>query len=713
MLALVSAASWMNVEAKTPAEAAVPAEPSQNHALKIYSGGLEGLLVDKKDQELLKALRLIDERMAELPLETGQPIPVAPIQFAWQLFTGPMSLRAGMKEGAGEAQHGPPIFAVAEFYADTEKRAEGFLQRFTGMLNAFGRMPIQPAPDLPNMKVIDLDGTPFYFGVTKQGKPALSLGLNTAPTQQFDFGKSNLPQGVEPAMKFELDARELQPLFEMIRNQHGDEEEIAPMMAHLEMFGFAGPNATTITSELGYAADRAHIASRFARYRQLMAGSGMLTEQRLTAADLRRVPADATYARISKYNFGGIGQALQSLAEQAGHDEEQDIMGMVEMHTGINPQRDVLDHLGQTAGIYMSDSTGGGGWLSMAAFVEVKNSEGLQQTMNKLASMANQLGTQHAKGYVRVSERTVNDVAMTVLSFPGLPVPLELSWSIADGYLYGALTPGSLLSAIQQGKASNKGLSDNPRFAEMGGTKVDNAIQVTFVDTPRMIRDGYGLVNLAMSAVSNAVRSPSDAQRGVGVIMPSLNDLTNGAKAAVSVVAIEGDDMTVRMQLDRSVLVNLSGGFGLLGGSSGTIATTALMAGMLMPALAKAREAAKETKSAAQLRGISMAIMTYAREHGEKVPASLDVLVEKGFLTKEMLQSPVGPAPDGDDYWINADEPNDFNAKRVLGYDRAMYANSDKVAVVFFDGHVEILDSLDFDELLEEEPNANKDFNLP
>jgi prepilin-type processing-associated H-X9-DG protein len=439
----------------------------------------------------------------------------------------------------------------------------------------------------------------------------------------------------------------------------------------------------------------------------------MLTEQRLTAADLRRVPADATYARISKYNFGGIGQTLQSLAEQAGHGEEQDIMAMVEMHTGINPQRDVLDHLGQTAGIYMSDSTGGGGWLSMAAFIEVKNSEGLQQTMNKLASMANQLGTQHAKGYVRVSERTVNDVPMTVLSFPGLPVPLELSWSIADGYLYGALTPGSLLSAIQQGKASSKGLSDNPRFAEMGGTKVDNAIQVTFVDTPRMIRDGYGLVNLAMSAVSNAVRSPSDAQRGVGVIMPSLNDLTNGAKAAVSVVAIEGDDMTVRMQLDRSVLVNLSGGFGLLGGSSGTIATTALMAGMLMPALAKAREAAKETKSAAQLRGISMAIMTYAQEHGDKVPASLDVLVEKGLLTKEMLQSPVGPAPDGDDYWINADEPNDFNAKRVLGYDRAMYANSDKVAVVFFDGHVEILDSLDFDELLEEEPNANKDFNLP
>lgn len=706
MLVLVTCASWMHVEARAQA-----GDAPQAHAIKFFSSGMEGFLVDKKDQELLNALRLIDERMAELPLETGQPVPVAPIQFVWQLLTGPMSLRAGMKQG-GAPQGGPPVYAMLDFYTDTDKRAEGLLQRFTGMINAFGRMPIQTAPNLPSMKMVDLDGAPLYFGVTKNGKPALSLGLNSAPAQGFDFGKSSLPQGVEPALKFELDARELQPVIEMMKAR-ADADEIGPAMMQLEMLGLVGPNATTITSEYGYAADRAHAAARFARYRQLMEKSGMLSESRLSAADLRRIPADATYAQISKYNIAGIGQALRNMAEQAGGDPEQDIMGMVEMHTGINPQRDVLDHLGQTAGIYMSDTTGGGGWLSTAAFVEVKNAEGLQQTMNKLASMANQLGTQHAKGYVRVSERTVNNVPMTVLSFPGLPVPLELSWSIADGYLYGALTPNSLLGAIQQGKASNKGLADNPRFVEMGGGKIDNAIQVKFIDTPRMIRDGYGMVNLAMSAVSNAVRSPSDAQRGVGLIMPSLNELSKGAKAAVSITALEGDDMTVRMQLDRSFLVNLAGGFGLIGGSSGAIATTALMAGLMMPALAKAREAAKETKSAAQLRGISMAMMTYAQENNERMPASVNELVEKGFLTKEMLQSPVGPAPDGEDYWINTGENNDFNAKKVLGYDRAMYANADKVAVVFFDGHVQVMDVLEFDELLEEEPNADKEFNLP
>jgi prepilin-type processing-associated H-X9-DG protein len=176
---------------------------------------------------------------------------------------------------------------------------------------------------------------------------------------------------------------------------------------------------------------------------------------------------------------------------------------------------------------------------------------------------------------------------------------------------------------------------------------------------------------------------------------------------------MEGDDMVARMQLDRSLLVNLAGGFGIIGGSSGTIATTALMTGLLLPALTKARESAKEAKSAAQLRGISMAMMTYAAENDDRMPASMEDLLQAGYLTDDMLQSPVGPAPEGDDYWISIGGQNDSDAERVLGYDRAMFAHGDKVAVVFFDGHVEIMDVFEFEELLEREPNAGKDFDLP
>lgn len=710
MLTVVSSASWMNVEAQAQNQA----EPANRAALTFYSAGLEGVLVDKKDQELLNALKLVDKRVAELPLETGQPIPVSPIQFGWQLLTGPMGLRAGLIEGA-DPREGPPFFAQMNFFADTDKRAQGYLQRFTGMLNMMARQPVEAVPGQPNLKMMQLDQVPFYFGTTNQPRPALTLALNKPPAGEFDVGRTDLPQGVNPAFHFQLDARELQPLFEMMFAQ-APPEEIAPVRMQLELMGLVGENPTTITASWGYAADRALGVARFAKYRQMMTERGMLASSRIKPEDLRRIPADATYAQLSKMNFSAIGQMLQAMAEQAaaqGGDAPPDIMAMAEMHTGIHPQRDILDHLGQTAGIYMSDTTGGGGWLSTTAFIEVKNTEALQATMSKLASMANQLSTTHAKGYVRVSERTVNGQKMTVLAFPGLPVPLELSWAIADGYLYAGLSPGSLLAAIGQAKTGNKGLLDNPRFREMGGEKLNEALQVTFVDTPRMLRDGYGVLNLAMSAIANAVRSPSDPERGVGVILPPLPQLAEGAKASVTVTSLQGDDMVVNAQCDRSWLVNLAGGFGLIGGSTGAIAATAMLTGIMVPALGKARESAKTTKSSVQLRAIAMAMMTYARENDDRMPESLDVLLERDFLTAEILRSPLGPAPDGDDYWINTRAKNDSNSRRVLGYDRAMYANGDNVAVAFFDGHVEILTPWEFEERLDDETNAGTDFNLP
>ena len=81
-----------------------------------------------------------------------------------------------------------------------------------------------------------------------------------------------------------------------------------------------------------------------------------------------------------------------------------------------------------------------------------------------------------------------------------------------------------------------------------------------------------------------------------------------------------------------------------------------------------------------------------------------------------MLRSPVGPVGDGGpDYWFNFEAGNlaTADAKKVLGYDRAMYATSDRVAVVFFDSHVEVMDVFEFEEMLDEEPNAGTDFNLP
>jgi hypothetical protein len=241
---------------------------------------------------------------------------------------------------------------------------------------------------------------------------------------------------------------------------------------------------------------------------------------------------------------------------------------------------------------------------------------------------------------------------------------------------------------------------------------------VEFLDTPRFLADGYGLVSLGMAALANATRSPTDLQRDAGLVMPSYSELAAEAKAYVHIARLVGDDLIVTGQSDRSALVNACGSVGMIGSSMGGVAGVALMTGILLPALGKARESAKQVKSAAQLRGISMAIMTYAADNADKLPASMDELIQKEFITADLLDSPVGPAADGgDDYWLNlsvkklADVKNPTD--KILGYDRAMYAKGDMVAVVFFDGHVQQVAVWQFQQLIQEEPNAGTDFDLP
>src|SRR5204863_1852757 len=100
------------------------------------------------------------------------------------------------------------------------------------------------------------------------------------------------------------------------------------------------------------------------KYRQMMEKSGMLASSGLAVADFRRIPADATAAQISKFNLRSIGTMITGLVTQASirsGEPPPDVMAEIEKQTGINPQRDIFDHLGETSGVYTSDTTGGGG----------------------------------------------------------------------------------------------------------------------------------------------------------------------------------------------------------------------------------------------------------------------------------------------------------------------------------------------------------------
>lgn len=690
-------------------------------ALTFHSAGLEQLLPDPKDAVLVKAARLIDQRLGELPRETGErDMPAAAMQFALNLLLGPMSLRAGLLEEP-PAEDSPPFYLQWDFLTANQEQAQTLSGQFSGLLASIGKMPpqaIQPAPDMPGMQMVQTPGPLAYFGALKMDSgSSFSLAMNkVSATALKPESIASIPNG-KTALALNINFQRLQPLFDMGFAHAPDDPETDFVKKQLEAMGVYGPNATTISAALGHQPDRAVSVVRLTNYKAALERAGALPAQMISAADLKRIPSDATFAQISKFNFSSFSHWIREAA-QANPEEAVDPMQLVEQMTGINPQRDILDHLGETVGFYSSDTTGGGGLLSLAAFVEVKNAEALNQTIAKITAMLNQMARQNAMGYVRIAERTVNNQPMRSLTFPGLPIPLEISFATADGYLHVAASPQSLLAAIEQSRSGKTSLADNPRFKEMGGDKINGAMKVSFMDTPRLMRGGYGIVSLGMAALTNAVRSPTDSQRGSDLLMPSLGELSTNAKAMVSITRLEGNDLVATCHADRSLLVNACGLVGAWGGSPASLATVGMLGGVMLPALGKARENAKSMRSMANLRQISMAITIYAADFNDALPQNVDVLIERQYINEQILKSPFGPIHDDDgDYFLNLGAGKLTDAKqpdkKILGYDRAMLARTRRTAVVFFDGHVEQMDRAQFSRALEHNSNQGVDFKLP
>ncbi|MCI0365260.1 MAG: DUF3352 domain-containing protein [Phycisphaerales bacterium] len=723
--------SARQVPQQNPAKPAAPDQAPASDALSWYSAGLEEFLVDPKDKGLITALRLLDERVAELPREMDKPqIPGAALQLVVDLLFSSKGMRAGVIENNQAARGAPPFYGQFNFFAANQQQADALSKRFTDTIAAMAPFPRRAAPDKPGMNVMDVNGVPIYFGTIKVGEQwAFALGVNKVDQTPVKPGRAELPPGVEPVFAGTLDAQKLKPLFDMILSHPGAQQQLRGAQMQLEMMGLYGPNAATISAAMGYGPDRGHATLRYSRYRKLMEQYMPITDQRLTADDLRRVPADATYAQISKYDLAGIGKMYERMFEQAGMQMQQeipDIMAMIEEETGVHPQRDVFDHLGQTLGVYMSDTTGGGGLLSLVGFAQVKNADALNQTMSRITGRLNQLAQQNAKGYVRISERKLNGQTVTVLTFPGLPIPLELCWATSGGYLYAAGSPQALLAAIKQGQGGSPGLADNPHFKEMGGDKLgSDAIQVSFVDTPKLMREGYGLVNLGVSALANLVRSPSDPSRDPGVLMPSYTELAQGAKASVTIARIQGDDLVATCQHDRSLLVNACGLAGIVGGPVGAAAFAGAIAGS---AAGQAQHHAMEhmdqmhqmhlQSSEGNLRELGMALQLYAVENNDRFPNSVDKLLQMEFVTADVFDSPAGDAADGGpDYWFDTSAMR-LSAvrnpdRRILAYDRVMYEGGQKVSVLFVDAHVETMPISKFQSLITQPPNGGIDFELP
>ena len=65
---------------------------------------------------------------------------------------------------------------------------------------------------------------------------------------------------------------------------------------------------------------------------------------------------------------------------------------LLQQNTGFHLYRDFIDPMGAVCGLYASDTTGGGGLLSMVAFVELADAAAWRSTQSRVEDMIDKLG---------------------------------------------------------------------------------------------------------------------------------------------------------------------------------------------------------------------------------------------------------------------------------------------------------------------------------
>ena len=124
-----------------------------------------------------------------------------------------------------------------------------------------------------------------------------------------------------------------------------------------------------------------------------------------------------------------------------------------------------------------------------------------------------------------------------------------------------------------------------------------------------------------------------------------------------------------------------------------------LSVGILLPALGKARQSARQIKSSTQMRGIGQALIMYAQNNQDMFPeAGSDWqkrVVDSGFVTDEMFTAPHAKPGDTSYFYVPGGK-NDFDATQVLLIENPEFYRGRGGNIMFEDNMVQYLEGDEF-----------------
>ena len=393
------------------------------------------------------------------------------------------------------------------------------------------------------------------------------------------------------------------------------------------------------------------------------------------------VDARAVTAGTANCDVGAAYDTImRAIKTAAGEDfaEVEKGIAAFESQTKVNLRKGLIESLAGPAVFYsfgagsIPEAPMGG----VVVAIKVKDAGLFEQTMTALGDFA----ASQSKGTVQVSSQAGEDgrTVHTWVIPPLAMVQVMPTWSMAKDYVVLGSNSALYRTAVQQvtsGDGSRKSLRSTEGYKEATAKLPGNLISLRYADS-------QGEFNQMMMGLQQVwpMATLFAARAGVKLpaLLPSLGNIAKDMKPSCRASWMGPDGFCTQCR-GPGVDVSMAG-----------IAGVGVAAGVAMPALARAREQARQAVSMSNLKQIGLALHMYADDNGGVFPPDLQGM-QKYLGSPKALESPRKPKDfAGPSYIYVSGQTGDMDAHNMVAYENPEFAK-DRVCVLFLDGHVETM----------------------
>jgi len=410
---------------------------------------------------------------------------------------------------------------------------------------------------------------------------------------------------------------------------------------------------------------------------------GMPAGKPLTDADLAIIPKQPTWAHAFHFDLGGLYAGLLSLLQTLDADAHGDVVEAIaelESRLELKLDKDLLDLLGDKFVLFDAPENGGIWLTGITAVIDTPDAARAQQSLKKVIEAI----AEEAEGAagVSVASTTYRDHEIAFVNVTGVPMPFAPAWTAHENRLICGLYPQMVMTALDRlldGGAGQDSLLGNPDFVRARKILGGIGSSVSYVDVNAGVEAMYPWV-LGLAQVGAAMAQGEGAEVDIGVF-PTRRAVTRHLFGHVGTSRNDEQGVLFIAYGPLPVAIPEVGG---------AVGVTAMSTAILLPSLARARDLAKRSVCAANLKGIGNACHIYANGNAGRFPPDLDTLVGEGAISPRVLRCP-SAGEDEDAYvYIPGRSPDAADAGRtILAHERRTNHDGEGVNVLFVDAHTE------------------------